>query len=600
MPTFLQLAGFGLAGLAGWCLLMLRRSRARKKDPRLLFLELLVKPGSRLAPLVLPAFAWGAAAVLAAAPLRWPDPRLLVPVAVLAGLVPLPGAALGAALAYSFVLPDPALLLTVAAPLTAGALVRLVHVRPVRWWSFTAFARTMGRWGSIVVPPMPVDWFWSVIGAAAALSPLVALALTLDGPDLGLRAVCAVLVSVQLGTLTVVAQRRHRWVRRMCRGALAAASAAAALVASGRAGAWLVERWLSAPYLTGLLGGAILSAVAVFAWTGRYDDLGLWRLVTQLLRVLTGFGLLPFWIVTVFHPVHDLLVAATVLIGAETVLVLVHHLTSMGSRLEQLEERMYAQTVLWDPLTRVHQLGPWLYDGFLSRPGHVDYTPVRVCLGMAVLGARGHAAPGQRYAFKPGSSRPLAGLEALRWTQAAGQSIDLVDSEVAGRLPAGLRDGLRRHQDLARADLAAGRAVVLSYAFQWQDALNEFRDATQRYRVLGETEGENLGRTGAAWILAFHLSQPGAAARELALLAPSAAPDGLTRWARVVAGAVALANGDGAAVSERLRQARALPSEPRLGRAHPAFVTGVTEIIAAVETHLNLLLSSELSPQKRE
>lgn len=569
-----------------------QRARAVARDPRMLLLGTVIQPRNRVLVLGVTAVIWGGAALLAATLLDRLDTRWVVVIGALVGLVPLPHAALGAALAYSFVMPDPRLMLTLALPLTAGALIRLAHARLALRLSPGAGERFVLRWGTVISPPSAADWFWLAAGAGTAVSPLVALGLTRDGPDFWLRTACAVLVAVQLGVVILRARSRHRWIRRTWRGSLVPATAVVALAASGPPGAWLAAVWTSGEYGTGLVGGAALSLLAVTAWLGRYSASKPLNLLTKCVRVLSGFGLVPFWTVVVFHPQHGPLVAAALLIATETLLVLFSPLLNKPHPAEALEEQLYAQIITWAPMTRRVLFGSWLHDGVLRRPCHPDFTPLCVYLGMAVLGARGHAAPGQAWVIDPDGRRPLTGLEALRWTEAAAQVIDLIDGEVVPRFPEEHLDDLRRRQDLARADMVATRAIVMAYAGKWNDALNDWRDAAQRYRVLDDTGGERLARTGAAWVLACRLGQPHAARRELARTAPSPAPDGVTRWAKVVAAAVALADGEAETAGERLGEARSLPTRLDLARAHPESVTGVAELAAATESEIGLRLQS--------
>ncbi|MFI7635351.1 hypothetical protein [Nonomuraea sp. NPDC049400] len=584
MPTIMQLTGVTLAVVCGWCLLAQRRVRARRKDPRVLMLDTIVTPASPLAVLALPAAVWTGAAVLIAGPLRELDPRLLVPCALLLGAIGLSQAGLGAALGYAFLVPSQDLLLAWALPITAGALFRLGHAQPMMWRSYTTMTRTIKRWGAVVTPPVVADRLWIAAGIGAVVSPLVALALTAGGPDLPLRTACAVMVAFQLGAAFSASSGRHRWIRRMGLAWLAGSVALVALLAGGPPGAWLAAQWPG-----GVAGGLFLSGVSVLAWSGRFGSAGLWRLPTFALRAMSGLGLVPYWTIVVFHPRPDALVTTGMLLGAETLLVLLRPIVGEDRLLATLDARFYAHTIFWPQNSRLWQLGCWLHDGFLRRTSRFDYAPVRIFLGMAVLGARGHIAPGQASSgFDRSSRRPLSGLDALRWTQAASQALDLIDAEVAPRLREDRLDELRRDQDHARADVALTRAIVLGHASQWPQALDEWRDAARRYRALGKQPspacaGERLARTGAAWVLACRLSQLDAARRELARLPPNPPPDALARWAALVSGAAAR---DAGTAAKDLARARDLPRKPSLDWLHAEVVTGLTEIFATVEDDL--------------
>lgn len=561
MPTLAQGLGVALAAASAWALTMLGRARARKRDPRVLMIETFVSPGHRVRPLLPSVLVWGTAAFFLAGALRAVDPRVLVLLGLLVGVAGLPHVALGAAVCFSFVRPDIGLLLTWAAPVAAGALVRVVHLRTVMWRPPMSWARRFQRWGTVLSPPMPVDRFWQAAAAGAAAAPVVALAVTWNHPDLPLRAACAVLVAIQLAATDRAWRGRHRWLRRMGRGVVALSVAATALLASTPLGGWLAGQWASERHAVGVSGGITLSAIAFLAWLGLRWPAAIWRLLTRLVRLFSSRGLVPFWTVVVFHDTHGPLVAATVLIAAEALLTLSGRLLGRYDVIDEGEARIYAQTVHWKPATRLSLFGPWLYDGIVHRRKGFDYGPVRVYLGMAVLGARGRAAPGQGGAALGSDAwRPLTGLDALRWTGAAAQALDLIDGEALPRLAedgppgGGSRDRageLDLRQRAARADLALARAVVLAHAEQWHEALNEWRDATQQYRALGESAAERSARTATAWLLACRLDQPSAARRELARVTPAAGPP---------------------------------PGAP--DRWHPELAEGVAALVTAAETEL--------------
>jgi hypothetical protein len=167
--------------------------------------------------------------------------------------------------------------------------------------------------------------------------------------------------------------------------------------------------------------------------------------------------------------------------------------------------------------------------------------------------------------------------------------------QTEARFPEERLNDLHHHQDLARADLAVTQAIILGHASQWKDALNEWHDATQKYRSLAQNTGERLARTGTAWLLAFRLDQPDTAHGEIARLTPNPSPDGLTRWAKIVAGAVAQAKGDTEGAVEQLHQSHAISSKLSLDLMHAEVVTGLNEIIAAAETELSALLSTQVA-----
>ncbi|MFF3738822.1 hypothetical protein [Streptomyces sp. NPDC002566] len=426
------------------------------------------------------------------------------------GLVGWPEAACGVAVAGVLLGSGPEPLAWAALPVLVGYGIRLSHLLPERWRSPEAALVRISRFGPYIRPLLPVDRFWAGAMLLTVIAPMVAVA----GQDRGglVLVACAAALATQMTLLDKAVEHEHRWGVRSHRIIMTFGNAVAALSAAGPAGGWFVSRWSQSGLLTGWLGGALICGVVSVA-----------RLVRPgRLRAMTVLWLFPFWAVAVFHPAPGTAVALLPLLLAETAVVCCVDRPAPG----RIVDRFTAFMIQEESERRMSFLGPWLYDGFLRSPGTTDFRLVRRYLGMAVHAARGGFVPGQSSIVNkdPVLRQPLTGLAALRWTALATQALTLVDEEVTPRVPAETRQSLARARSTVEAELVLAKALVLTFAEAWDDALRGWREATLRYKALGLRAEEAACRAATADVLERGLGRCEDARRERARI-PSDLPE---------------------------------------------------------------------------
>ncbi|MFD5428335.1 hypothetical protein [Streptomyces sp. NPDC127084] len=456
--------------------------------------------------------------VLAGAVLVWqghelPGPALAA-LGLAAGLAGWPGAVCGAVLAGLLLDSGRTPLVWAALPMLAGYGIRLAHLLPERWRSPDAALTRISRYGPFIRPPQPIDRFWNGAMLLTAAAPMLVVG-SQGGSGL-VPVLCAAALVSQLMMLDRAVRQEHRWGVRSHRFLMTAGNLVAVLMAAGPVGGWFASRWSGTALLTGWLGGLLICGTVLavrLVWPGR-------------LRALTAHWLFPFWAVVVFHPAQGTQGAAEALaplLMAETVIVCLVDRPAPGRIVDRLAAFMIQQTTEY----RLNNfLGPWLYDGFLSVPGTADFRLVRRYLGMAVHAARGGFVPGQSTVVNmvvqkdPALRKPLTGDAALRWTALATEALALVDEEVAPRVPAEAKEGLAAARSVVEAELVLTKALVLTFAGEWGDALRGWREAAFRYKALGLPAEESVCRAGAGHVLESGLGRAEDAARERARIRP--------------------------------------------------------------------------------
>ncbi|MFI6924527.1 hypothetical protein ACIBIZ_31610 [Nonomuraea spiralis] len=509
---------------AVFCALVHRRVAARN-GPRAKIVVAMNAPRPLLGDLLAlakPAVFWLAALWAAHALLPFPaagEPpvtAVLLTVGLVVGVAGVAPLIAASSLLFGPILADTGYTLALVVPMIAGSLLLFALVRPERWRGDVAQLRVLATYGSIH-PRGPSQYVLAGLGVAAAAVPLVATALV--PADLGptgtaLRWLCSALVAVQLLSWQRSLRREHRWSRSYANLYLAV-SVAAGFAAATVLGAEVVRAWVRHDWLTGWIGGLVLTVAALLTWVLTKGEPATF-LVEAPLRVVRAAltsAVFPCFAGVCLFPSTGTVVATTILAAAETVTLVAGRRRLL---VRAMSRRTLAHVARFAPGNRVYFLGPWLHDSIWIRPARPDLTLVRAYTGMAAGAAGGEMIPGQAVlATNTDLRRPLAGVKALLWTTLATEALDQVDREVAPRVPADAVPGLRAALEAARADVDLARAVVHSTEDQWPQVPAALRGAAERYQRVGAPHRAALAVALAAVVSAVHLAQPQAAERSL-------------------------------------------------------------------------------------
>ncbi|MET8453748.1 hypothetical protein [Streptomyces sp. NPDC005209] len=572
MSTFSHAPYLLVAGAALLCGLVHRRVAARK-GPRTKIMLAFNAPTpllSDLPALLKTTLAHLAVLGTAHALLPFPavDGGLVVAVLIVTGLVigllgPAPLIA-ASALLFGPILADTGYTLALATPMIAGSLLLFALVRPERWRGEVAQLQVLATYGPSIQPPAPSQYVLAGLAVAAAAAPVVATALIpadLGRSDALLRWTCSVLVAVQLFSWQWSTRHQLRQTRNYSNLYLASVVAAGfgvAIVAGDMIeGAWTQHRWL-----TGWLGGLIITAVALLTWPlakGEFSSV----LVDGPLRVIRAAltsAAFPCFVGVCLRPSSGTVVATTILATAEAL--------SLVAGRRRVTVRAMARGILaymprLAPGPRAYFFGPWLHDSIWRRPTRPDLTLVRTYSGMAVKSAEGNMIEGQAFNTRDANLRyPLTGVKALLWTSIATEALDQADREIS-RVPAAAVPKLSTALEAARADVNAARAVVFSTANRWPEVLAELRQSAHRYHEVGAPHRAAIMRALCAAISTVHLAQPRTGERTLDAIPGPIAQIPTIEYLGLVLRAH-LAPPDSAERAARLAQADAFP--PGLSR----------------------------------
>ncbi|MFI9383414.1 hypothetical protein [Kutzneria sp. NPDC052558] len=265
-------------------------------------------------------------------------------------------------------------------------------------------------------PPQWNDRAWRVAYVLAGFAPLVTAVVVHRGAD-----VVTVAALVLLAGRTAVLDRglRHavRPVRRIWRRNRTFGVIVGLVLFGGPVGGWLADWWLGVPWLTGLSGALILSAVCLVGWLGLNSVpalrvAGPMRFLLMPLSVARKTLLFEGWVpalVATLHQLDSRLTApALCVMVVETAVAIVT--TRSGNWRIRIEAAAVTPRVMRVSLYGGHLLavnamsgsleGGWLYDQVLYGPA-ADYSLIELLLAIGKA---------------PDHMAPAAGMEKVRWT----------------------------------------------------------------------------------------------------------------------------------------------------------------------------------------
>ncbi|MGV9816922.1 hypothetical protein [Nocardia xishanensis] len=435
---------------------------------------------------------------------------VLITIGLIVGVVGVAPLIAASAVLFGPILADTDYTLALVAPMIAGSLLLFAMVRAERWRSQVAQMRVLATFGPAIQPPAPSQYLSVGIAVAVSTTPVIATALVTA--DLGLidtllRWICSTLVSLQLLSWQLSARRQHRWTRNLINLYLTAIVAAAFGLAAV-AGETIVQFWTQQRWLTGWLGGLILTAVALLVWVASRGEFASVLIdgPPRVVRAALTSAILPCFLGVCLHPSGGTVVATTILATAETLTLLAGRRRSLVRAVARTNLAYVPRFVLG---TRIYFFGPWLHDAIWRRPTRPDLTLVRLYSGMAATSAAGNMIEGQALNARDANLRyPLVGVKALLWTSIATEALDQAGREVIPRVPAPAVPELRTALEAARADIDAARAVVFCTADRWPEALAELRRSASRYQDVGAHHRAAVMQALGAVVSAAHLAQP--------------------------------------------------------------------------------------------